>query len=86
MVQILGENNVGTPPTVTQLGTWVDTYGLTFPALSDPGWNVASRFEADGYIPSWTLIGRGLEVLNVDDSRNLSERNRITKIEDALAE
>ncbi len=34
--------------------------------LADPQWAQAGKFEADGYIPSQSLIGVGLEVLKVD--------------------
>jgi peroxiredoxin len=63
----MGENNMGQAPSEDNLMTWVDNYSLTFPVLSDERWVVSQRYEEDGYIPSQTLIGPGMEIIKVDD-------------------
>lgn len=39
---------------------------LTFPVLSDPQWTISNRFERDFGIPTYSLIGRNMELLIVD--------------------
>ena len=67
VVYLLGEGaGYGVQATPQDAVTWANTHNLTFPVLADPGWVEASKFEADGYIPSQSLIGTGLEILKVD--------------------
>jgi len=60
------QNNQGAAPSTSDLEGWADTYGLTFPVLSDDGWGIMSRYEDDNYIPSHTLLGPGAEVIATD--------------------
>lgn len=62
----MGEDNSGNSPELDDLETWVGRYDVTFPVLADPRWGVGTRYEQDGYIPTWTLMGPGLEILAVD--------------------
>ena len=59
---------------------WVEmpSNDLTFPILSDPQWGVSNRFERDFGIPTYSLIGRDMEILVVDGSVTPA------KIEEAL--
>jgi hypothetical protein len=57
LISLLGEGSVQ---------QWSNQYGLTSPTLQDSGWAISSNFEMDGYIPSISLLGPGLEVLEVD--------------------
>ena len=67
VVYLLGEGaGYGSEATQQDAATWVGMHNLTFPVVADPGWVEASKFETDGYIPSQSLIGTGLEVLKVD--------------------
>ena len=67
VLQVLGENNSGSAPSQEDLEGWADSGGQTFPVLSDPGWSLANRFEVDYGIPTFSLIGPGMEVIAVDD-------------------
>jgi peroxiredoxin len=66
IIQLLGENTRGQEPTDGNLDSWVSDYDVTFPVLSDGGWSISSRYELDGYIPTTSLIGPGMEILEVD--------------------
>lgn len=71
VVTLLAEDSGRNDPNASDLTSWVNMagYGAT-PVVADPGWKVSSRFEKDGYIPSVTLIGPGLQVLAVDSNVN----------------
>lgn len=45
---------------------WANQYGITGPVIADPSFTIYSEYEVDGYIPSISLLGTGLEVLVVD--------------------
>ena len=62
----MGETGSGGTPSQSNLASWASGYGQTLPTLSDGGWGVSNGYETDGYIPSQSLIGAGLEVLKVD--------------------
>ncbi len=64
------ETNTGQEPGMADLERWANAPGtpLTFPILSDGGWSVANAYEVDNYIPSYSLIGRNMEVLILDGS------------------
>ncbi len=67
VVTLLAENSAGSTPNNGDLGNWVNMAGYKkTPVLADPGWQISSRFERDGYIPSVTLLGPGLKVVSVD--------------------
>ena len=60
---LLVETDESTPPLQEDLATWMNDYGQTFPVLSDPNWDVISRYsERTPSLPSHTLIGRGGEI------------------------
>jgi hypothetical protein len=46
--------------------TWANQYGITGPVIADASMTIYSQWEVDGYIPSISLVGAGLEVLVVD--------------------
>lgn len=55
---------------MADLERWAEAPGtaLTFPILSDGGWSTANTYEVDNYIPSYSLIGRNMELLILDGS------------------
>ena len=65
-VYLIAEDNESNATTTEDASTWANTFGLTFPVLADSGWTIGNRFELDYYIPSHTLIGPGMEVIEVD--------------------
>ncbi len=67
VIQALAENDAGGAPTAEELGQWSDQYNMTLPVLSDGGWVLSNRFEQDYGIPTFTLLGPGMEVVAVDD-------------------
>lgn len=70
ILQLMGENNNGSSPDQGDLEKWASRYDVTFPILADGGWRIGSRYEQDGYIPTWTLIAPGMEILTVDQALN----------------
>ena len=65
----MAENDEGSTPTEDELLDWADTHlgdAPYHPVVADPGWGVGSRFEADGGIPSLTLLGPGAVVITAD--------------------
>ena len=50
---------------------WADTFGLTFPVLSDAGFATGASY-IPGYtinMPNYQLIGPGMEIIAVDQWR-----------------
>jgi hypothetical protein len=77
VITILGEVMSGPPwtPAVPDLVRWAEMSqdDLTFPVLSDHNWEVSTRFERDFGIPTYSLIGRDMELLVVDDPVSTSD-------------
>ena len=77
VMTLIAENNSGGAPSVSDLGYWADSFGLTFPVLSDYGfgqsWNYMMH-ESDGtiYMPNIQLIGPGMEVIAVNEYMGIS--------------
>jgi hypothetical protein len=65
-IYLLGQNSLGEKPQLQDLKDWADVAGITFPVLADTNWTVSGRYEVDGAIPSWTLLGPGAEVIDID--------------------
>jgi peroxiredoxin len=59
----MAETNTSGVPGQADLQNWANGYGLTFPILSDPNWQVCNGFEVDNYIPSYTLIDREMKLV-----------------------
>lgn len=68
MIYLIAEDNESNATDTADAKDWADTHGLTFPVLADAGWTVGNRFELDNYIPTYSLLGPGLEVLIKDGS------------------
>jgi MYXO-CTERM domain-containing protein len=64
----MAETSASQAPGMADLQRWAEAPSntLTFPVLSDPGWGISSRFERDNGIPTYSLIGRNMELLIVD--------------------
>jgi hypothetical protein len=64
VITLLGQTNSGATPTVADLQSWANTFGLTHPVVADPNWSVTGRFVSGTFgLPSMHLIGPGAEVL-----------------------
>ena len=64
---LIGQNNDSATPSQSDLQFWADSFGLTFPVLSDPGFaKGASYIGGDIYMPNYQLIGPGMEILAVN--------------------
>jgi len=59
---VYSETDAGALPTTEDLAGWAGTYGIEFPVLEDPNSSIYWRF-GTGSLPSMTLLGPGLEVL-----------------------
>ena len=68
VLSLITETYDEVPPDVDDLNEWADTYGQTFPVLSDAE-RVVDRFnEREGVsLPSLSLLGRGAEIILADD-------------------
>ena len=76
----------GTKPTAVFLKDWADTYGITFPMLSDPNWTLAQYYRPteEGYIPLNLIVDRdGVVVYNSVGGIQLMSAKRV--ISEALA-
>lgn len=71
VLTLLAENSWSQTPSSSDLSGWTSMAGYTrSPVLADPGWQISDRWEKDGYIPTVSLIGPGMEVKKVDSSIN----------------
>ncbi len=59
---VYSETDSGALPTTEDLSGWASTYGIQFPVMEDPGSEIYWRF-GTGSLPSMTLLGPGMEVL-----------------------
>ncbi len=59
---VYSETDSETLPTTEDLAGWASTYGIQFPVMEDPNSSIYWRF-GTGSLPSMTLLGPGLEVL-----------------------
>ena len=53
---------------------WAGQYGATFPFLADPSGVMFTAFESDNYIPSFSILAPGLELVVKD---NMNAANQI---------
>ena len=44
MITLLGENNLGQPPSVSELQQWASDFGLSHPVLSDGGFGASAAY------------------------------------------
>jgi len=65
VMTLLGENEYGETPSLSDLQRWADEFGLNHPVLADPSYGVSARW-AGVYIPTMHLVGPGAEVLMAD--------------------
>jgi len=71
----MGETGSGGTPSQSNLASWASGYGQTLPTLSDGGWGVSNGYETDGYIPTYSLIGRDMTVRIRDGGVSASSIN-----------
>ena len=76
----MAENGAGQPGDQALCESWAEEYGLTFPVLADPGWGESSKYEQNGGIPTFHLLGRDLTIRILDGYPSAGD------IEAALAE
>ncbi len=71
-IELLYQDNYGEVPTVDVLDSWQEEYELdTIPVVgptSDAQAADAGVFDADGYIPTFSVVGPDLRFIAVDDS------------------
>ncbi len=66
VISLLTETEIqGEGASPEDAATWANTYGLEFPVLADPGWDVAGNFSPDGTvsIPNYTFIDTDMRIL-----------------------
>ena len=51
VVTLLVETLGGNPPEVDDLNIWVEEFGVTHPVVSDPDWEMISRYSIRGRPP-----------------------------------
>jgi len=79
VLQLIGENFNEQPPTTEQLAGWVANYGLTFPVLADPYWQVGGPY-GNGYIPFYWVLDQELIIRQKGNTLSYFKN----KIEDLL--
>ena len=69
ILSLMGENDSGSAPSIEDLESWVNSYGMDHPVVSDSGFGVTVRYIAGTSIelPSMHLIGPGAEVLGTEE-------------------
>ena len=65
VITLLGENEGSSPPSLDDLRSWANEFGLTHPVVSDAGWGVSNRWPG-AYIPTQHLLGPGATVIVAD--------------------
>jgi len=66
VIYAMAENSAGATPTTEELSAFSAEHGLTFPVVADSGWGIGNRFEQDNAIPTYNLLGPGMQVVQVD--------------------
>ncbi len=76
-ITLMGENGSGGTPSTSDLEGWatMPSNDQTFPILSDGGWSICSRWEQDGGIPTYSLIGRDMTYWTIDGNPSSSTIN-----------
>ncbi|MCB9744929.1 MAG: hypothetical protein H6741_29105 [Alphaproteobacteria bacterium] len=71
VVSAFGENTQRGTPSQSELVSWANYYGHTFPVMSDPSWGVGGLYNQDGAHPTLVLMEPGMRIVTVD--QRLSE-------------
>lgn len=61
VIQMLGQNYQGSTPSTTELNSWKNKYGLTFPVVGDSNWQVGGRL-GNSYIPHYTILDQEMVI------------------------
>ncbi len=67
VLQLLGENKAGDPPTGQDLAAWIIKHSVTFPVLADPNWGVGDKI-GNGFVPFYWLLDQNLVIQKQFDS------------------
>lgn len=65
IMALYGENTSSNPPTQSELASFAQQHNMTFPVLSDPGWNVGNNL-GSGYLPAHALLAPGMTIVKKD--------------------
>lgn len=67
IMNVMIEDEAGEDVDVAELNEWADTYGLTFPVVTDPGSSTMYRYASGSVgLPFTVLIDRGVVVESLD--------------------
>lgn len=77
-LEVIIENNQNQVPSVEDLNTWADTYGLTMPVLADEQ-QIVYQFATGGSIglPYTVLLDRGMVVQDGIGSASVSQMDSL---------
>ena len=86
VITLLGENNQGQPPSLSELQQWASDFGLSHPVLSDGGFGATAAylwadpsFTGSIYLPNMQMVSDGM-VVEVSNSQ-LSDSQIISYIQ-----
>lgn len=65
-ITLLAEDMGGQTATQETCAGWADEFELTFPVLADPQWGESNKYEQNGGIPTFHLLGRDLTIRMLD--------------------
>lgn len=65
-ITLLAEDMGGQTATQETCAGWADEFGLTFPVLADPQWGESDKYEQNGGIPTFHLLGRDMTIRMLD--------------------
>jgi thiol-disulfide isomerase/thioredoxin len=66
IVSLYAENDFGSPPSSSELASFGDSYGMTFPVGTDPGWNIYDQVWDVNFTPVNMLIAPGMQIVKED--------------------
>jgi hypothetical protein len=79
ILEVMIENDRGATPSVKELGTWADRYGLTMPVLADADlviWDYAAETGGSVGLPFTVVMDHGVVIDSIASGSQLNKAIR----------
>jgi peroxiredoxin len=79
ILEVMIENDRGVTPSVKELGTWADRYGLTMPVLADEDlliWSYAADMGGSVGLPFTVIMKEGVIIDSIANGSQLNKAIR----------
>jgi peroxiredoxin len=79
ILEVMIENDRGATPSVKELGTWADRYGLTMPVLADEDlliWSYAADMGGSVGLPFTVIMKEGVIIGSIANGSQLNKAIR----------